>query len=574
VSVRNTKSGNDGDGFGLDHVTLIGVVADPAQHDVVREFFELFKTPWEFYKSGRTYDVVLCAGDWQIDEAAGVVLLYAGTATQFDGQQYCLNEATQCQPRLIRYREYRIPIYGDCLTFPAAENSMLTDLDSQASVAYRHDSAQRTTIRIGYDLFSEIRKLLTVGQPVASANIPTLELHIAFLRDLISECRVSLIEIPAVPEGYRFIACLTHDVDHPSIRRHKWDHTAVGFLYRAVFGSVSKLMRGRMSMPDVARNLRAALSLPLVYLGLAKDFWGDFGERYLDLEKGIRSTFFVIPFQNMPGNMPGKRQDGSAPKARAAQYGAEDIAGTIRQLTSAGCEVGLHGIDAWCDTSRGQSELAEIRRLTGVSEIGVRMHWLYHGEQSPALLEQAEAAYDSSVGYNETVGYRAGTTQAYKPLAATHMLELPLHVMDTALFYPAYLGLSPMEAREVLLDIAANATKFGGCITINWHDRSLAPERLWDLPYRDLLQDLKSRGAWFATAGETVSWFRKRRSVIFESSGKSFDEVCREISAHNNKSIPGLRLRINNQQKIVTSPASDQFDCAFDEGAASRMGAR
>ena len=478
------------------------------------------------------------------------MLFYAGITTQFDGQQNCLNETKQCQPRLICYREYRIPIYGDCLTFPAAENSMLTDLDSQASVAYRHDSAQRTIIRIGYDLFGEIRKLLTVGQPVASANIPTLELHIAFLRDLISECGVSLIEIPAVPEGYRFIVCLTHDVDHPSIRRHKWDHTAVGFLYRAVFGSVSKFMRGRMSMPDVARNLRAALSLPLVYLGLAKDFWGDFGERYLELEKGIRSTFFVIPFQNMPG----KRQDGSAPKFRAAQYGAEDIAGTIRKLTSAGCEVGLHGIDAWCDSSRGRSELAEIRRLTGVSEIGVRMHWLYHGEQSPALLEQAEAAYDSSVGYNETVGYRAGTTQAYKPLAATHMLELPLHVMDTALFYPAYLGLSPVQARDVLGDIADNATKFGGCVTINWHDRSLAPERLWDLPYRDLLQDLKSRGAWFATAGETVSWFQKRRSVIFESSRKSFDEVRREISTNQDRSVPELRLRINKWQGNCRQP--------------------
>ena len=49
---------------------------------------------------------------------------------------------------------------------------MLTDLDSQASVAYRHDSAQRTIIRIGYDLFGEIRKLLTVGQPVAAPTYP------------------------------------------------------------------------------------------------------------------------------------------------------------------------------------------------------------------------------------------------------------------------------------------------------------------------------------------------------------------------------------------------------------------
>ena len=98
--MKNAESGNDSDGFRLDHSTLIGVIADPSQHDVVREFFELFKIPWEFYKSGRSYDVVICAGDRQIDEEAGVVLLYAGITTQFDGQQNCLNETKQCQPRL------------------------------------------------------------------------------------------------------------------------------------------------------------------------------------------------------------------------------------------------------------------------------------------------------------------------------------------------------------------------------------------------------------------------------------------------------------------------------------------
>ncbi len=103
---------------------------------------------------------------------------------------------------------------------------------------------------------------------------------------------------------------------------------------------------------------------------------------------------------------------------------------------TAGCEVGLHGIDAWLDSSKGREELEEIRRLTGASEIGVRMHWLYYDQQSPVALEKAGAAYDSTIGYNETVGYRAGTTQAYKPLEATRLLELPLHVMDTALFYP------------------------------------------------------------------------------------------------------------------------------------------
>ncbi len=48
---------------------MIGVIADPSEHDVVREFFELFKTPWEFYRRDRHYEVMLCA-----DEASSMEL--------------------------------------------------------------------------------------------------------------------------------------------------------------------------------------------------------------------------------------------------------------------------------------------------------------------------------------------------------------------------------------------------------------------------------------------------------------------------------------------------------------------
>ena len=155
--------------------------------------------------------------------------------------------------------------------------------------------------RIGYDLFDEVRMLLTVGQTAVNAGLPALELHIGFLRDLITNCGIPLTEIPPVPDGYRFIACLTHDVDHPSIRQHKWDHTTLGFLYRAVFGSVGDLLRGRFPVRDLLTNWSAALKLPFVHLGLANDFWRDFDDRYLALEEGIRSTFFVIPFKGRPG---------------------------------------------------------------------------------------------------------------------------------------------------------------------------------------------------------------------------------------------------------------------------------
>ena len=424
--------------------------------------------------------------------------------------------------------------------------------------------------RIGYDLFGEVRKLLTVGQPSANANMPALELHIAFLRDLITGCGVPLVEIPPVPDGYPFIACLTHDVDNPSIRQHKWDHTMFGFLYRAVFGSLSNLLRERIRVGGLLTNWAAALKLPFVHMGLAKDFWRGFDDRYLELENGLSSTFFVIPFKNDPG----KNSHGPAPMFRAARYGAADIADTIRKLMIAGSEVGLHGIDAWLDSTRGRAEIEEIRRLTGASEIGVRMHWLYYDQQSPVALEKAEADYDSTIGYNETVGYRAGTTQAYKPLTATRLLELPMHVMDTALFYPAYLGLSSGEASRLLGRMVDNAVQFGGCLTINWHDRSLSPERLWDACYRDLVQDLKSRGAWFSTAGQAISWFRKRRSVVFETDGVEPNAVCAKVTAHHEDSVPGLRLRIYKARESCEFGAhgsEDYVDMAFDESADNRV---
>ena len=53
---------------------MIGVIADPAEADVVREFFELFKTPWEFYRRDERYDVLLCAGDRPFEGDAKLVV--------------------------------------------------------------------------------------------------------------------------------------------------------------------------------------------------------------------------------------------------------------------------------------------------------------------------------------------------------------------------------------------------------------------------------------------------------------------------------------------------------------------
>jgi peptidoglycan/xylan/chitin deacetylase (PgdA/CDA1 family) len=513
---------------------MIAVLAAEDECLAVREFFELFKTPWEFYRNGTRCSVLICSRNNIPANSAKIVLLY-------DSQENAFDRASRLQIRsrrsvaMLSHNGSRIPVYGNCLAFEASGTSVVAHESSREPAAVAMTSGKQQVVRIGFDLFQEVQYLLTHGQPASYAEIPTLELHIALLRNLILECSIPLVEIPPVPVGYNFIACLTHDMDHIGIRNHKFDHTMFGFLYRATMGSMLDFCRRRKTLQQLGANWLAALKLPLVYLGLAADFWNQY-DRYLEIENGLKSTFFVIPKKGETG-LDGR---GDRPPRRAASYDIEEQKDLLKKLQSAGDEIGLHGIDAWRDSNVGRQEQEIISRITGVAETGVRMHWLFYDERSPAVLEAAGFTYDSTVGYNQTVGYRAGTSQAFKPMTVDRLLELPLHVMDTSLFYPDYLNLAPIQAEEIMRLLIANAGRFGGVMTVNWHDRSIAPERLWDTTYVRLLEQLQSSGACFLTAARAVSWFRQRRAAVFEQAD---DTLKIKSPVNGDPHLPGLRVR-------------------------------
>jgi peptidoglycan/xylan/chitin deacetylase (PgdA/CDA1 family) len=541
---------------------MIGVLANDADHPVVREFFELFKTPWEFYRGDRQYKVIICANDRQPEKPAKLVLIYGAGSRPKDRDQG-VSVSAPTQGALLSCRGNALPIYGNCVTFTGAGIAVLRDQRTREPAAVESTADGQKRVRFGFDLFHEVRHLLSRGQPVEYAAIPALEMHIAVQRDLIIGAGITLVEIPPVPAGFSFMACLTHDVDHPAVRNHKFDHTMFGFLYRATVGSFINVFKGRRTLRELGANWAAALSLPLVHLGLAKDFWRQF-DHYFELEKGLGSTFFLIPSKNDPG----QTADGRRLKKRAAQYDVADFADDLKHMAAAGHEIGLHGIDAWRDSGKGREELARLSRITGTSVTGVRMHWLYFDEKAPAVLEKAGLSYDSTVGYNETVGYRAGTTQAFKPLGLVQMMELPMHVMDTALFYPSYRNLAPKEARNVVGSLIENANRFGGVLTVNWHDRSIAPERLWDNFYVDLLDDLKSRGAWFPTASQAVAWFRMRRSAVMEMVGEDGTTPTIKVSVKRDNNLPGLRLRVHQPRATTqtqSEPSTQSVEVAFRE---------
>jgi len=221
-----------------------------------------------------------------------------------------------------------------------------------------------------------------------------------------------------------------------------------------------------------------------------------------------------VPFSGRPGLAPG----GAVEHRRSVSYGAADVGDDIRQAVAQGSEIALHGIDAWRDAEAGRQEKAELASIAGQEPPGVRMHWLYFDRDAARQLEAAGFGYDSTCGYNGAVGYRAGTSQVFRLPGTEQLMELPLSIMDTALFYRRRMNLAPHAALSVCRQIVSNARRFGGTVVVNWHDRSLAPERLWGRSYERLLAAVRVHRAWFATAGRAVDWFRWRRSIGFVES--------------------------------------------------------
>jgi hypothetical protein len=521
---------------------MIGVISDDSERATAGEFFELFKTPWEFYEEGKFYDVVLTTRDCVVQIESKALLIYSSARTRWDLTESA-HGSNHMRGLLLESEKGIFPIFGSVATFQSQGRLLVWAKGIDGAAGVEIQAEDQKVFRIGFDLFQEITHLLSFGQPAKYAHIPTLEMHISMLRDWILSAGVPLAEIPPVPAGYDFAVCLTHDIDFAAIRNHIFNHTFFGFINRALLVSLKHFLQRRTSWSKLKENYKAVLSLPAVYLGLANDLWGQF-DRYVDMEKGLGSTFFLVPFKDRPG----RDSNGRIPKRRAVRYDITEVQPQVQVLLAKGAEVALHGIDAWRDAVKGREEFERVYRVVEDPNIGVRMHWLFFSEESPKLLEEAGFVYDSSYGYNDAIGFRGGTNQVFRPLGASRLLELPLHIQDTALFFPRRMNLTDEKALKLILDLLRNMEIHGGVVTINWHDRSLVPERQWGDFYLRLIEELKARKAWFGTAGQIVKWFNRRRSAQFEESKFVGNTLNLKVTSAKSAGGPDLLMRIHKSK--------------------------
>jgi hypothetical protein len=290
-----------------------------------------------------------------------------------------------------------------------------------------------------------------------------------------------------------FVVALTHDVDSP------WRWTGAGL--RGAASRLKHNLRAARLAPTL-RDATALATAPLHKLRGTDPNWR-FGEILAEERRrgATGSTFFILAGHNDP-------HDGSAPEVYDRLRPR-----LVETLADARAEIGLHGsYTAADDAARLATEKSTLEALAGPIA-GHRYHYLRADpHRNLAALEQAGLRYDTSLGFPDAVGFRAGIARPFRPWSLERdepldLVEIPLAAMDATLAEERYLGLSARRAEPRLMRLLDWAAEHGGSFAVLWHPDRFDPITSggWDSLYSRLLEGVRERGGTCVSASELVS---------------------------------------------------------------------
>ncbi|MFB3885571.1 MAG: hypothetical protein ACE144_10110 [Thermodesulfobacteriota bacterium] len=184
---------------------------------------------------------------------------------------------------------------------------------------------------------------------------------------------------------------ISHDVDHYTALEHVGDLIVPKSLIR---NSLELILR-RVSIREYFSRWET----------LIKNQWNNVQKIIsFDKEHEIPSTFFV-----------------AANKGLGLSYNLRTTKALLDQISSAGFNVGIHGI-AFEDFDSINCEYHTFKRIFAMEPAGIRMHCLRMNKQTACFLNDVGFKYDSSIHLLED------------PFKIGNLWEFPVHIMDTDVF--------------------------------------------------------------------------------------------------------------------------------------------
>ncbi|MCB5268827.1 MAG: polysaccharide deacetylase family protein [Candidatus Cloacimonetes bacterium] len=213
-------------------------------------------------------------------------------------------------------------------------------------------------------------------------------------------------------------------------------------------------------------------------------------------EMGVSSTWFLMARTDFPDERQNYIGDNTARSRLTALLNQQDV--------------GLHGSpDAAFNLSILKAELQILRDL-GFNPSGFRSHYLHFDYQkSFSNLEAAGIKYDSTLGYWENIGFRAGISFPFYPFNIKEnrpfrVLEIPLIVMDTTLHSPRAMNLSMAAGKRALNRLTDIAATYQSHISLLWHNTTFDPVDYpgWGNLYWTTINHALKKQAWVTSLNE------------------------------------------------------------------------
>ncbi len=330
---------------------------------------------------------------------------------------------------------------------------------------------------------------------------PLADLYVDFIGRVVAAV-TGIDAVPRWPDGRSACIALSHDVDEPdryALLRQATRPWRLRRAPRTLTSQAARLARRRWTDPD-----RDA-------------FWAFPELTALEARHGFRSTFFfaVTPFHAPDGALEDVHYDADGRRFRRA----------MALLRDGGFGIGLHaGYRAFEDPGRFVDERRRLEALAGTEILGLRHHYWHLGPDVTATLRAHEAAgfrYDSSIAFNDHVGFRRGGGLPYRPFdveeqRALTTWQLPAVCMDGNLFYASDDVEAAVRTVGALVDEIAGVGGFG---SIDWHSQASIPRsvefRHWGVAYGEILDLLAARNdVWVTNLEEALDWIDRRNDQL------------------------------------------------------------
>lgn len=347
-----------------------------------------------------------------------------------------------------------------------------------------------------------------------NVSYPILDNAVKLLLDsILLACKELNMPLPQKTfwqEGKSFAVCLTHDVDE-IMKTYQWITYPIRFA------------RER----DFKRLYYQIISF--LYKIKGKEPYWTF-KNVLDIESDhhVKSTFF---FLNETGKV--KLLDKKTWRHAGRRYSLNDpkVSGIIKELHYNGWDIGLHGsFYSYNNYKRIHNEKEALEAVLGSNVFGIRQHnlnlnipetWLYQ--------EKAGLEYDTTLGFNDCIGFRWGTCFPFQPFyaqenRALNILEIPLIIEDL----PFFRYHNPWEE---FLKILEEVEKHGGVLTLLWHHSVFNKYEFpgWSDAYEKIIEYCKKKNAWITSAREISNWWRWREKTSFEW---EYEGTCLRITPY------------------------------------------